>query len=649
MTTLIPKFQQAGAGASNRAIKLKLAETVSVADYGASSTGVAGTNTVAIQAAFDSLDNGTVNSGGTIQITGNSADTYQINNTIVASSPVTIASNDSVYRLLGSGMATTTLQAATGLQDKAMLDFTPTGTPTAAYSREIRDLRIDANNFAKYAIDAQKNRYSLFENIDITGCKTAGANIAAGIVLDEAIQIVVNRVKVSFSEGHGVFIKGSNYINGGSITNCTFWYLTGTGYKSDYGNTSVTLSANVFEHVNKGIELAGIVGPTVIDCNYFEDNKYSHIELGTFGTQRNVSITNNYLLVFPSVWQDATFCPIVLNNSDGIIITGNNVPAHVVPPTSGYMFLNANVPGKSVSNCVVEDNNITREDPYTPDYKPYEVYNIAPTWVDYQNSLKGDYATFLQENLNTEDLSNWTAAGTTGGILRDANIMGGVGYKFTGMSNAVADSATKVFTLPSSALGRFVTIGVPVKQLAGAFGSGSYISMTTNGTHITAGGGINTTDVTVTANFGSSTSDTIRYLTQYVPADATTLTVVIQNIFIGQNWLIGYPCLYVGATPWYINPGDDGKTTTYGITSAAAFIASTAGRGVTMTVTGLSTAGFKAFTDIVSVSYTNAVVVSSNSYGSPGARTYTATATTVTLAVAGADTFTVQCAITQGI
>jgi hypothetical protein len=45
MTTLIPKYDQGATGAANRAFNLKLAETISVLDFGADSTGVADSST----------------------------------------------------------------------------------------------------------------------------------------------------------------------------------------------------------------------------------------------------------------------------------------------------------------------------------------------------------------------------------------------------------------------------------------------------------------------------------------------------------------------------------------------------------------------------------------------------------------------------
>ena len=62
MTTLIPKFEQPGTSASNRAINLKLQETVSVKDFGAVGNGAAD-DTAAIQAAItyvESLGGGNV-------------------------------------------------------------------------------------------------------------------------------------------------------------------------------------------------------------------------------------------------------------------------------------------------------------------------------------------------------------------------------------------------------------------------------------------------------------------------------------------------------------------------------------------------------------------------------------------------------------
>ena len=51
MTTLIPKYDEGATGAVNRPINQKLAEIISVLDFGADPTGVAD-STTAIQAAI---------------------------------------------------------------------------------------------------------------------------------------------------------------------------------------------------------------------------------------------------------------------------------------------------------------------------------------------------------------------------------------------------------------------------------------------------------------------------------------------------------------------------------------------------------------------------------------------------------------------
>ena len=74
MTTLIPKYDQGSTGAVNRPINLKLAESVSVKDFGAVGDGTTD-DTVAIQAALNSLPS----LGGSIYLPSG---TYLIKNTI---------------------------------------------------------------------------------------------------------------------------------------------------------------------------------------------------------------------------------------------------------------------------------------------------------------------------------------------------------------------------------------------------------------------------------------------------------------------------------------------------------------------------------------------------------------------------------------
>jgi hypothetical protein len=83
MTTLIPKYSQGATGAVNRAINLKLAESVSVKDFGAVGNGVANDTAGLVQAYLtltDIVTGQTSTTGGltAIGISGTTNMTYKL-------------------------------------------------------------------------------------------------------------------------------------------------------------------------------------------------------------------------------------------------------------------------------------------------------------------------------------------------------------------------------------------------------------------------------------------------------------------------------------------------------------------------------------------------------------------------------------------
>lgn len=96
MTTLIPKYDQGATGAVNRPFNEKLAETVSVKDFGAVGNGIAD-DTAAIQAAIDAACN---EGFGTVFLP---AGVYKITSTLTDYNTVSATSNGKTIRLVGVG------------------------------------------------------------------------------------------------------------------------------------------------------------------------------------------------------------------------------------------------------------------------------------------------------------------------------------------------------------------------------------------------------------------------------------------------------------------------------------------------------------------------------------------------------------------
>lgn len=158
MSTLVPKYDQGSTGAVNRAFNLKLAETISVKDFGAVGDGIT-SDTTAFTNAIAALPAG----GGTIYIP---AGQYAIQ--------LTITKANIIFQ--GDGPDATILVNNTSTADDYCLNFDlpALGSSVAPYSASVRDLAITGsitNNY--HALRVSNCSQGYFKNIYIVDAGNA--------------------------------------------------------------------------------------------------------------------------------------------------------------------------------------------------------------------------------------------------------------------------------------------------------------------------------------------------------------------------------------------------------------------------------------------------------------------------------------------
>ena len=202
MTTLIPKFDlmnggSTPTGAVNRAINLKLAETVSVKDFGAVGDGVTN-DTTAIQAAL--------NNRGRIYIP---AGTY------IVSSTLTMYGNTEIF---GDGAGVSIIKgsaftSATVLQDSSNVTSTDVNLNII-----LRDFEINVNNYAtgsNYAIKFYRVGNLYVDNIYVHD--VGGSCMLFGNSYADSVNIVIQNSRFQRARtGDGLQGSGRNI----TVTNC---------------------------------------------------------------------------------------------------------------------------------------------------------------------------------------------------------------------------------------------------------------------------------------------------------------------------------------------------------------------------------------------------------------------------------------------
>lgn len=409
MTTLVPKYDEGSAGAVNRPFNLKLAESISVKDFGA--TGDGSTNDLAaIQAAINSISA----TGGSVYFPKG---TYFIDGPSTDSSGIIVSSSN--IKLYGDGASSVLKQS-----DTSKFVLVLNGTTGQLSNIEICDLYFNGPTLrATYTSTGQiQQHYHLLMVINVDNLHIHDnvfyAPIGDAIALDQAYQNegappytnarhnknvwIKNNVIDGFdyNNRNGVsIIDGENvYINNNTLTRLSNQYMPGPidiepNAFPYYTNKNIYVTNNSFSDTNGASGHISYFIPTnsylastppqnfIFEGNIFTGNgrcfrgfNYNNIPLylqiknNICNTTREAFIfgfsgVNNYLI--DAVISDNIFnCnnTISTNNTN---ILGNNVGA-IQDTVKNVIFSNNINRGNSVSagliisanvdNCIIQGN-----------------------------------------------------------------------------------------------------------------------------------------------------------------------------------------------------------------------------------------------------------------------------------------------------
>lgn len=513
--------------------------------FGAVDTGGSTDSTAAIQDAIDALNSGSI-SGGAVVIPGDANSVYNISASI--SIPARASGDNHVHwqSVKGMGRGAPRIKAISGMANQPMITAPGQDASTYSFYREFKDLYLQGAGIAQRGIELYYNQHFKVENVFINGLED-GSDTASGMRVFGAICAQFRDVKVHNGDGHGIFAHGGsgNFFNANLIEGCSFLDLAGDGINITGGLSGCGLIGNTFEFCDGyGIRLAGYSGTGgFIGGNYFESNGLGDILIGLDTTANNVVFEGNYLNGYGAGVSATTYTPIRIKFADGVVIRGNMVAQTPKSPT-GFLLLDANISGGSVSNCEVAFNQVRSLAAATA---PNTIYNLNTLWVYFGNKLVDPtFAPLIQSNmLGGERLPySWSATVSgTGTFARGGDLFGAPAVLMTRPAASTC-LMSRTVTLTASQKNRFVTFAVPVQDTVGA--GPITITATPNGTSPMVG--------TLSVSSLAAGAETILYAMCFVPADATTISLAV-TLTNTATFLVGHPCLYVGAQQWYSSAG----------------------------------------------------------------------------------------------
>lgn len=376
MTTLIPQFDlknggSTPTGAVNRAINLKLAETISVKDFGADSTGATDSST-AVQTAINY-----------VQSLGGGDLYFPIGKYLFNSSLVSNTSINGV-RFIGQGggrLVTGNLTATTLIQN-----FTGTLFNVNSWDMEWHNLSFEQNGSlgsgSTYIYISPNSGYSM--NAKINSCSFYGGG-------QHIVAVAANRF----------FIENNQFI-GDPNTTISVYVLQ----SSSNNPAAIYVNSNVFAtYTSLGINSKCIQFDSVDTCHVFQNESLGW-GYGVYVTKSG-AYTNNLIHIYNNNFEVCQQYPISMQSAGNVWINENELVGGIGTTSIRGISTNA------VSNLNIGNNTITG-------YQQEAIYCAAGTQIEISNNKINDVSQQTNNTYAAINLPNFTK-GTINGNLFSSN------------------------------------------------------------------------------------------------------------------------------------------------------------------------------------------------------------------------------------